>query len=85
MKQKDPSDTRTYPMYWAEELNGQTIATSTWTGDGLTVGTATISGTVTSVVLSGGADESRYEVVNTITTSGGQTLEKSMTIVVRDR
>lgn len=81
--QKDPSDTIDYAMSWPQ-LGSDTISTSSWTSNGLTIGTGSISGLTTSVFVSGGEAERTYRLTNTITTTGGRTLERSMWIEVVD-
>lgn len=83
LTEKDPQSTRRFEMPWAVDLNGETIASSEWTG-GLTVDSSDISGSKTTVTLSGGNDGVDYEMVNQIVTSSGETLEKTLTVMVRD-
>ena len=81
--QKDPSDVIDYAMSWAK-IGSDSIATSSWSSNGLTIGTSSISGLTTSVFVSGGEAERTYKLTNTITTTGGRTLERSMHIEVVD-
>lgn len=83
---KDPDETKYYSMAWAAHLNTDaTISGSEWTvGAGLTKGSTAISGTTTRVLLSGGTHNSDYAVQNTITTSDGETLERTGTVRVRN-
>jgi hypothetical protein len=79
------------------ELQGATISTSTWTvPSGITkdsdnTSSVTIQGvtysasTVATIVLSGGTDLTDYDIENEITTSDGRTLNKTITIKVRER
>lgn len=80
--EKDPADIRPFELNWAVELDGQTITTSEWFGS-LTQASPTIDGTTTRVTLSGG-QERDYDMVNRIVTSGGETLEKTLTVKVRE-
>jgi len=81
--QKDPKTTTTYTMPWARELDGQTIETSEWTG--ALVQSSAIDGSKTKVAVTGGSDGSAYELTNTITTSGGETRQKTLVIAVRNQ
>ena len=70
-------------------LQGDTIATSAWAVTGpdtvLVEGTNSNSATVATVTLSAGTVNRKYTVTNTITTTGGFTDERSITIMVRQR
>ena len=78
---KDPSDVRSFTLPWAVELNGETIATSEWSG--LTVDSSSIGTSSTTVTVSGGS-VGKYEMTNKITTSSGETLEKTLEVIVRE-
>ena len=81
------------------ELQGSTISTSGWTGDsaaGLTEESSnkaavTIAGidyganTVATIWLSGGTAGTDYDLLNQIITSDSRTLEKTITVMVRDQ
>lgn len=79
-REKDPESVETISLNYARELDGETISTSTWAGDGLTLSGEAISGSTVTALASGGADGTIYEVKNTITTSGGQTFVKRLVI-----
>lgn len=88
--EKAPGDTLDYGFDWNGSTaaggpwlaTGDTIATSTWTpASGINTSGAAISGAVTSVFISGGTLGSTYDVVNTITTTGGRT--KVLTLRVK--
>lgn len=84
---KDPDEIKLYTMDWTDGLNsGATVSASTWTAEtGLTVVTSGIvTGSLkTSVKLSGGTDGQDYVVTNQVTTSDGETLERSGIVAVR--
>ena len=79
------------------ELQGATISTTEWTLDagitkdsdnksevtmrGITYG----ANTVTNILLSSGTAGLDYELLNRITTSDGRTLDKTITILVREQ
>lgn len=82
---KDPEETLTAAMDWSARLDsGVTISTSTWTlPAGLTRVADAISGTTTTILLSGGTAGEDYLCTNTITTSDSQTLQRSGPLRVR--
>jgi hypothetical protein len=84
---KDPQETRMYTMDWTDGLNASaTVSGSTWVVTGLTnAGDSVIGGTKTTVLLSGGTAGTDYTCTNTITTSDGETLERSGIVRVRAR
>lgn len=79
------------------ELQGATIVTTSWsvpagiTKDADAKDAVTIRGvsyginTVTSILLSGGTAGTNYELTNEIITSDGRTLNKTITIRVREQ
>ena len=74
---KPPGATMLYSRDWSGDLStGETISTSTWSfsSTDLTQAVASISGTVTSLLIGGGVEGQTYYVTNTITTSLGQNL-----------
>lgn len=78
-------ETREVSIDWSSELDpassgAVTISTSTWTGGGLTIASSSTSGYVTTayVSTSGGTSGSTYTVTNTVVTSGGETLKRTL-------
>ena len=79
------------------ELQGATISTTTWTvpagitkdadnKSALTMrGVSYDANTVTSILLSSGTAGLDYELLNRITTSDSRTLDKTITIMVREQ
>jgi hypothetical protein len=79
------------------KLQSATISTSSWTvSTGITkdadnTNSVTIQGvtydanTVANITLSGGSDDSNYSLTNRITTSDSRTLDKTITIMVREQ
>ncbi len=65
--------------------SGETIETSTWTAQGLTLTRQQISGGVTSVFAAGGKKGNSYKLTNTITTNQGRTDSRTITLAVEDR
>lgn len=83
---KDPSAILDYQFNWATWLGSDTIATSTWTVPaGITQSSETETTTTATIWLSGGTDGSDYQVVNTITTAGGRTDQRTLTIRCRNK
>jgi hypothetical protein len=81
--EKDPSDTTDYSMSW-HFLGTDTISTSTWASDGLTIGVSTIDGLVTNVFISGGTAGVIHNLTNTITSGMGRTLQRTVYIAVKE-
>jgi hypothetical protein len=86
---KDPSEIKIYTRDWTNVLNdGATVSISTWViGPGLTKDAdGIVTGSLkTSVKLSGGSPGMRYPCTNTVTTSDGETLELTGTVLVMER
>ena len=73
-----------FPISWTLSTS-ETISTSTWTVEpsetgGVTSASPTITGAVTSCLLSGGVFRKIYLVTNRITTNQGRTLEQTITL-----
>jgi len=82
--EKDPASICVITLPWAKDMKGETIVTSTWDADGLTSIATSDTDTTASITVSGGTDGSKYSMVNTIVTSGGQTLVKRAVVLVRE-
>ncbi len=83
---KDPNATLDFGHDWSRWLDGDTIATSTWTVEaGLTKGIDSHDTTTTTVWLSGGTVNESYEVMNRIVTTGGRTDDRTFTVSIRER
>ncbi len=83
---KDTADVADYALDWAAFLGADTIATSAWTvpaGSGLVIDSATNTATMATVWLSGGT-AGVYAVANRITTAGGRTYERSVSLTVAE-
>lgn len=85
----DPTSVLDYSKDWSSFLEpGETIASSTWAiPDGIDepVGKIqSISGSVTTVWLTGGTVETLYELTNHIVTSDGREQDDSLGVYVRD-
>jgi len=85
---KDPEATLDYIFNWLAWLDGDTITTQVVTiDDGATVNSSAITDTDTSVTafVSGGTVGRSYVLSCKITTVGGRTDERSLTILVVER
>jgi hypothetical protein len=84
---KDPSETLDYTHNWAAQLNGDTIATSTWRveGGGATKGDESDTDTTATVFVSGGQDGSEALLINDIVTAGGRTMQRTSVLPIRSR
>lgn len=88
---KDPSAVVDYTVDWgAGYLSGETVTVSGFSiepveAGGLAVDSAASDGQTASVTLSGGLVGHVYRVTNQISTSGGRTDERSLTIRITQR
>ena len=85
----DPQEVRWFTMDWSRHLAAtETIAGSSWTVPiGLTVVAAGVDMGLqkTTVMLAGGVSDTDYVCTNSIlTTTSGETLQRSGTVRVRD-
>lgn len=87
---KDPSAVLDYGFNW--DANNwlanisDTIATSVWAvPDGITQDSETETATTTTIWLSGGTLGQQYTIVNTITTTGGRTNQRSFVVDIVDK
>ena len=76
---KDEVDSFTFD--WSRDLGSDTISTSTWTGNGLTVDSSSNTTTAATAVISAAGDVS--EAKNTIVTAGGLTRERTLRVYLR--
>jgi len=83
---KDPDAILDYVIDWTAWLGADTIAASQWiVPSGLTKTAEENSSTTATVWLSGGSAGQRYTVTNRITTAGGRTEDRSISIQVKER
>ena len=76
--EKAPADVVDYSIDWTDTLTetspADTISTSTWTAtSGVTVGSSSISGSITTVMVSAGTAWKYSTLINKIVTAGGRT------------
>ena len=85
---KDPNDIDAFQLDWSDRLSGaETLATSSWSvPTGLTQpNSSSFTTTVTTLWLAAGVEDTSYEIVNTITTTGGRTLDQTVRLKVKTR
>jgi len=83
---KDPDENLDYSIDWAPSLDGDTIASSTWTVPvGVTRGLDTNTETITTIWLTGGTAGQNYELMNRIVTAGGRTREQTCSLRVSNK
>jgi hypothetical protein len=75
---KTEDEVLSVPIDWTDRLaSGETISTSTWTASGVTTSGAAETSQVTTIKVTG----TNGYVINTVTTSAGQTLERRRNFV----
>ena len=86
---KDPDAVLDYKVDWSEWLpSGDTITASTWISSDptvLVIDADTFTTTTATVWLSGGEVRRKYTVTNRITTDGGRTDDRSITIRIAEK
>lgn len=90
---KDPDEVKDYRVEWSDGLDGDTIASSSWSigvadeavGHELEVDSDSFAASSTTVWLSGGTTGLTYRLLNRITTAGGRTLDQTVKLVVRSK
>jgi len=68
---------------WLED--GETIVESTWDVGSLSASSPQNSGTITSILVEGGIDKSRYKLINSITTSVGRKDSRTIFLFCKQR
>lgn len=84
---KDPQSVEQFPINWADLLDriGDTISTSSWAADsGVVLDSDSNTTTTTAATVSAGNLDAVCRLVNTITTAGGLTFERTWVIEIRD-
>lgn len=81
--EKDASDVVDYSGSW-HHLGTDTLITSTWESDGLTVDSSSIDGLTVTVTVSGGTAGAVYKLTNHVVTGMGRNLNRSLYIAVSD-
>ena len=86
---KDPSETVDFYIDWSDTLAqvspADTISTSSWTADnGMTVQSDSSTTTSATAWVSGGTVRKYCNLVNTVVTAGGRTLERTIAVKIQD-
>lgn len=85
-KIQGPLDVLDYTFDWTDELDGDTIQTSTFSATaGITLASPSNTTTTTKVWVSGGTTGSTYTITNKIVTAGGRTEERNLKISIQAR
>lgn len=83
---KDPNARLDFGVRWTDWLDGDTIASATWTvPTGLTVHNQSHNSDTAYVWLEGGTAGSTYPVNCRITTTGGRIDDRTIQIIVKER
>jgi hypothetical protein len=85
---KDPDEILDFGIDWTLRLDGDTIATTTWsasTPSGLTRTATQVTGNITTAFFSGGTEGTTYAVTCTITTTGGRTMQETGSLKIKSR
>ena len=86
LERKDPHAVLDYMVDWEPWLKGDTIVGSMWLpADGLTIDYETFTATSATAWLAGGTVGVAYTLTNRVTTAGGRTDDRSITILVGER
>lgn len=83
LTEKDPLDVVSYSVTFSGDgIGSETIATSNVTGSSVTIDSQTHSGQTVSFTVSGGTARHSAKIEITITTSGGNTINRSAALPV---
>lgn len=92
---KDSAETIDYSIDYTKALNGtdpfDVLSESVWriegrdTVGGLAIETDIFTGTVATVMVSGGERTERYRLINTVTTVGGRIFERSILVEIKNK
>lgn len=84
---KDPDEVLDYGLDWDARLNGDALASVAWsvTPAGLTLSPDTISGTVATVVVSGGTLGESYSILCRATTISSRIMDQTVKLAIRSK
>jgi len=83
---KDPDSVLDYQWDWTEWLDGDVISTATFfVASGITKDSETHDSTTATVWLSGGTEETEYDVTCRVTTANSRTADRTAKIWVVER
>lgn len=75
----DPQAVKDYGVDWSAWLDdGETLVSSEWESDDLTLAGESFTTTRTSVFVSGGVAGGRYSITNRVVTSAGKTDDRTL-------
>jgi hypothetical protein len=77
-------DVRDYGFDYTTLLDGDTIASSSWSASGVTVASSSNTTTETAVRITGGSLGTKNKVKNTVITVGGQTIVRRLIVVIQE-
>jgi hypothetical protein len=84
--EKDPLEILDYQIDWTARLGpGDSVVSSSWTigPDAMLVpGSSSRTETSTTIWLSGGALGTTYQVMNSVTTAGGRTMDQTVLLKI---
>jgi hypothetical protein len=81
---KDPQEVIDYGFDYTTLLDGDTIASSSWSASGVTVDSSSATTTTTAVRITGGTLGTKNKVKNTVITAGGQTIVRRLIVVIQE-
>lgn len=81
---KDPEEELDYGFDYTTLLDGDTIASSSWSASGVTVASSSNTTTETAVRITGGSLGTKNKVKNTVITVGGQTIVRRLIVVIQE-
>lgn len=86
LAEKDPDSVEDFSIDWEDRLGSDTISSSDWakTGD-VTLGSESNTSTTTTTWVSAGTAGTQAKLINTIQTTGGRTLERTITLLITDK
>lgn len=89
---KDTDEKLDYSLDWAERLDGDIIASSSWEVEGtdtlLVISESpppSFTDTATTLWLTGGTTNKAYTITNTINTAGGRIMQQSAVMEIRSK
>ena len=87
---KDPDAILDYSIDWSNWLGNDTIDTSTWVAESplIIISASDVidaTNTITTVFVSGGVVNNKYNLTNHIITAGGREDDRTITIIIKEK
>jgi hypothetical protein len=82
---KDPDAVLDYQIDWEAWLNGDTIATSSWVVDGVTLDSDANTNTTATAWLSAGTADTIATATNSIVTAAGREDDRTLELHIEER